>query len=377
MRLHRWFIALVVFSPLLMHAQIERIIISAGTPEDRDLQAISNQPDAQKKLAMYQDFVQKYSANPAAAAYGNWQVSLYYQAAGDLQKALDYGDKALASVPRELDILVSQAGIAQQLKANDKVEDYGVRGGELCSSISKEPKPEGMSDQDFAAHIADEKSSNKNSCEFLEAAGFNAISGENDAKARMADIERFSPAFPNSQFEEQITSYAMVSLSELHDTPRLIAFGEKILAANPNSLPALLLLSGTYVDDPQPASLGKAVTYAQKAVDVAKADAPDADHSRKLSAGMAHSTLGYAYLKENKTAAAVPELKTAAALLKPEDQQQYAIALYRLGFAYAKLPNHVNEAREVLTEAASIAGPVQQPSQDLLTKVNAARAKSK
>jgi len=374
MRHHFWLVVFVVLVPLLLNAQIERITIAAGTPEDRDLQAISNEPDAQKKLAMYQDFVQKYASNPGASAYGNWQISLYYQAAGDLLKALDYGDKALVSVPRELDIIVSQAGIAQQLKANDKVEDYAARGGELCASIGKEPKPEGMSDQDFAAHITDEKNSNKNSCDFLEAAGFNAISSENDAKARMNDIERFTPAFPNSQFEEQITSYAMVALSELHDTPRLIAFGEKILAGNPNSLPALLLLSGTYVDDPQPASLDKAVTYAQKAINVAKADAPDADHSRKLSGGMAHATLGYAYLKQNKTAAAATELKTATALLKAEDEQQYAIALYRLGYAYAKL-NQAGPAREALTEAVKIAGPVQQPAQDLLNKVNAARPK--
>ena len=376
MRHHRGFVALVVLVPLLLRAQIDRISISAGTPEDRDLQAISNEPNEQKKLTMYQDFVQKYSSNPAAAAYGNWQISQYYQAAGDLPKALDYGDKALANDPRELDIVVSQAAIAQQLKMNDKIEDYAVRGGELCASIDKEAKAAGTSDQDFAAHIADERNSNKNSCEFLEAAGFNAISAENDAKTRMTDIERFTAAFPKSRFEEQITSYAMMSLSELHDTPRLVAFGEKTLAANPDSLPVLLLLSGTYVDDPQPASLGKAVTYAQKAIDVAKADAPDADHSRKLSGGMAHATLGYAYLKQNKTAAAVPELKTATTLLKGEDEQQYAIALYRLGYAYAKL-NQVSQAREALTEAVKISGPVQQPAQDLLTKVNAARAKGK
>jgi len=50
--------------------------------------------------------------------------------------------------------------------------------------------------------------------------------------------------------------------------------------------------------------------------------------------------------------------------------------MYRLGFAYAKL-NRINEARDVLSEAARISGPVQQPSQDLLAKVNAARAKGK
>ena len=77
-----------------------------------------------------------------------------YQGAGDLQKALDYGDKALASAPHSLDILVSQASIAQQLKNNPKLLDYSVRGGEVYNSIGKEPKPEGMSDQDFATQTA-------------------------------------------------------------------------------------------------------------------------------------------------------------------------------------------------------------------------------
>ncbi len=69
-------------------------------------------------------------------------------------------------------------------------------------------------------------------------------------------------------------------------------------------------------------------------------------------------------------------LRAAAGLLKGLDDQQYSIALYRLGFAYAKL-SRVSEAREVLTEAVKISGPVQNMSQDLLAKVNAARAKGK
>jgi tetratricopeptide (TPR) repeat protein len=369
-------IVFVVLLPALLNSQVEKISIPAGSPEDHDLQAISSEPDAQKKLAMYQEFVQKFSSNPAAVAFGNWQISQSYQAAGDLPKALDYGDKALAGAPRNLDILVSQAGVAQQMKDNGKTMEYAVTGGQVCASIEKQPKPEGVSDQDFAAHVADDKSASKSSCEFLEVCGFNVIANENDAKKRMSDIERFTPAFPNSRFEEQITSYAMVALSELKDTSRLVAYGEKSLAANPNSLPTLLLLAGAYVDDPKPGSVGKAVMYSQKAIEVAKADAPDADRSRKLSGGVAHSTLGYAYMKQEKTAAAVPELKSAAALLKGQDDQQYSVVLYRLGYAYAKL-NRVSEARDVLTEAAKIPGPVQPMAQDLLTKVNAARAKGK
>ena len=377
MKPNRWamVLMLVLFSPLL-RAQLQRIVIAAGTPEDQALQAVANEQDGQKKVAMYQDFLQKFSSNAAAVAYGNWQLSQYYQNAGDLQKGLDYGDKALNATPRNLEILVSQASIAQQMKNNRKLMDYSVQGGEVYNSIAKETKPEGMSDQDFTSHLEDEKNLGKGSYEFLEAAAYNAIADENNAKERMNYIERFTPAFPQSRFEEAITSYAMMSLSDLKDTARLISYGEKTLQANPNSLAALLLLAGVYVDDPKAGSISRSVTYSQKAIEIAKAEAPDADRSRKLSAGVAHSTLGYAYMKQDKTVAAVPELKAASGLLKGQDDQQYAIALYRLGFAYAKL-NKVTEAREVLMDAVKIPSPVQKPSEDLLAKVNAARAKGK
>src|SRR5579883_2058262 len=350
-------------------AQLDHIVIAAGTPEDQALQASSKETDPEKKLALYQDFVEKFASNPAAVAYGNWQISQYYQNAGDLAKALEYGDKALAGSPRNLDILVSQAGIAQQMKNDEKIMDYAEKGGIAY---------EGMSDTDYAARVLSEKESAKAGHSFLESVAFNAIADEKDAKRRMSYIERFSAAFPNSQFQEEVSQYAMYTLGpgQLNDAARLVAFGEKNLAANPNSLPVLLMLANTYVEESKPASVAKAVTYSQKVIALAKAEEADADRSRKLSAGVAHSTLGYAYMKQEKTAAAVAELKSASALLKGQDDTAYATALYRLGYAYAKL-SKTTEAREVLSEAVKIPGPLQQPSRELLEKVNSARAKGK
>jgi tetratricopeptide (TPR) repeat protein len=371
----RWVaVMLSVFLSLPLLAQVDKIVIPAGTPEDQALQAIGTEPDQQKKMAMYDEFLQKFAANPTAVVYGNWQLAQAYQQAGDNQKALECGEKALAGGPHNLDILVTLTTIAQGLKNNEKVFDYSVRGGDAFNLIAKQTKPEGTSDAEFASHVDQEKEAAQNSREFLEVAAFNVIASTNDAKTRMAYIEKFTPAFPASRFEAQTVSYAMMSLSQLNDMPRLIAFGEKTLATAPENLPALLLLANAYSDDPKPGSLAKSVTYAQKAITVAKADAPDADASRKASAGAAHSTIGYVYMKQDKTPAAIPELKSATTLLKGADAQSYAVALYRLGFAYAKL-NKVNEARDTLTEAVKIAGPVQKPAQDLLTKVNAARSK--
>jgi len=367
---------LLTVAPCFVSAQVDRIVIPAGTPEDQALSTISKEDDPQKKLALYQDFVKQFSSNSAAVAYGDWQISQAYQATGDMPKALEFGDKALEGSARNLDILVSQAGIAQQMKDNAKVIDYSVRGGEVYNSIAKQAKPEGIADQDFAAQLEQQKEASKGSYEFLEAAAFNAIAEQNDAKMRMDYIERFTPAFPNSRFEDSVASYAMVALGELRDTPRLIAYGEKSLATNPNSLPILLMLANTYADDPKSGSLPKAVSYAEKVLEIAKPDAPDADRSRKLSAGLAQSTLGYAHMKQDKTAMAIPELRSACTLLKGQDDQSYAVAGYRLGYAYAKL-NKVSEAREVLMDVVKIQGPVQPLAQDLLGKVNAARAKGR
>lgn len=368
----------IVFSFPQVWAQVDRIAIAAGTDEDHALQAISSEQDPAKKSAMYQDFVQKFSSNPQAVAYGNWQLAQTSQASGDFDKALDYGDKALAASPHNLDILVSQVSIAQQAKNNLKLMDYAAKGGEVCHSIAKQTKPEGMSDDDFKQKINQEKAASQSNCDFLETSGFNVITTETDPKNRMTEIEKYTAAFPDSKFSDQVSSYAMYTLGpgQLNDQARLVSFGEKILATDPNSVPALLLLASYYGEDKQPGSAAKAITYAQKVVEVSKADAADADKSRKMAAGAAHNTIGWAYLKQDKTTSAITELKSASTLLKGQDDQQYARALYGLGFAYGKL-NKLTEAREVLTEAVKIPGPLQPMSQDLLAKVNSARAKGK
>ena len=51
--------SLIIFACLVLSAfaQLEKIVIPAGTPEDQGLQAISKEEDAQKKATMYSDHV--------------------------------------------------------------------------------------------------------------------------------------------------------------------------------------------------------------------------------------------------------------------------------------------------------------------------------
>ena len=345
-------------------SQNVKIVIPAGTPEDKDLSAIAAENDAQKRIAAYQEFIEKYADNKPALAYGEWQLSIQYLSSGDAAKALEYGDKALELYPNNFDIIVSQAGVAQAMKDNSKVVKYAARGAKVYHSIASQSKPADVPDDQWANQVKEEQSAAKNGYDFLEGAAYSAIASEQDPAKRMTEIEEFTPAFPKSPYETQVSQLALYSLQQLGQPQRVEAYGEKALAANPDSIPTLLMLANAYAEDPKQAA--KAVTYCNKVISLTGGAT---DKNQKLSAGLAHSTLGYAYLKEDKLVAAVPELKTAVSMLQDDPQGQQA-ALFRLGWAYAKR-NDKADAVAALQKAAAIDGPYQGPAKEMLAKVSA------
>jgi len=361
--------ALLLLAPAA--GQVRKIVIPAGSPEDQELQVITNEPDAQRRIALYTEFVGKYASNPPAVAYGNWQMSQLYLAAGNTAQALEAGDKAVAAMPDNLDVLASLVTVAQQMKDYGKVMDYAARGGRAFQGIGKQAKPEGMSDEDFAAHNAQLRESEASNLQYLEGAAYNAIAAESDGKKRMDFIEQYNAAFPDSRYRDQVNQYAMISLQQMNDRAGLIAFGEKALAADPDNVTTLLLLAETMAEDSK--TRPKALAYARKAVANTKGDEASGDPQKALLAASAHSVLGFVLVMQGSYAAAIPELKAAAGPLKEQDAAESRV-VYCLGFSYAKLRRYT-EARTYLTQASSIPGPFQAEARKLLAQVNALRAK--
>ncbi len=354
-------------------SQNTQIVIPAGTPEDKDLASITAENDSPKRIAAYQEFITKYADNKAAVAYGEWQLSQLYLAAGDTEKAMDSGSKALAAYPSNLDIIMSQANIAQAMKDNGKVVDYAVQGAGVYNSIAKQPKPADMSEADWTAKINSEKSSAQSALDYLETSAYNAIASEQDPGKRMTEIEKFTPAFPKTKFEGQISQLALYSLRQLNQPQRLVAYGEKALEADPDSVPTLLMMADAYAGDPKEAA--KAATYANKVLTVVGPNPENGGKEKKTYAGLAHLTLGRADLNQEKLVPAVTDLKAAVGLLQEDasDQQQ---ALYYLGYAYAK-QNKKADAIATLKKAAAIDGPYQGPANDMLAKISAAKSTRK
>jgi tetratricopeptide (TPR) repeat protein len=372
------FLILSFFSLLAVmaaSAQVEHIFIPAGTPEDKDSQAITVETDPAKRLGLLQDFLQKYTANPQAVAYAEWQIAQHYVEQGDPARAMEHGKKALAIQPKNLDILVAVAGIAQQLKANDITMDCVLRGGNAFHSIARQPRTEGMSDDDWTSRIHQQEEPVRSAYEYLEATGLNTMVAEQDAKKRIVYVEGYIGAFPGSRFQDQAMQLAIYTLGQLNDPARLASFTDKALAANPNSVSLLVVLANAFAESTDAASTARAEKYARRALDLSKGQTATPENKLQLYSGLAHSALGYALLKQEKTVPAIAELKTAVAELKSNGGDPHSGALYRLGFAYAKT-GKLPDAKVALTELVGIQGPYQPLARDLLAKVDDGIAKA-
>jgi hypothetical protein len=268
------------------------------------------------------------------------------------------------------------AGVAQKAKANDVIMDCATRGGDAFNGIARQPKPEGTDPEDYALRIKQSQDPVRPSYEFLEATALNVMVAEQNVARRMGYIERYLGAFPGSRFQEQVMQLAVATLADMKDAKGLTSFSEKALAANPNSVSTLVVLAEAFADSSAPGAVARAEGYARKAVDLAKAQTPTGTNQLQLYAGLAHSALGYVLMKQEKLVPAIPELKTACTQLKDlkDHPDAYAAALYRLGFAYAKTPGKLPDAKATLTELVAIPGPYQQPARDLLARVQAAAA---
>lgn len=374
MKLTRTLLLVIVAAMLACSAgaQLATFSFPAGSPEDVSSDAILKESDGQKRLAMWNDFVQKFASNSLAVAYGEWQLAQIYQTSGDLKAAREAGDKGLQAAPNALDLATTMATIAQAQKDYAGVVTYAAKGAAAFNSIARQPKPEGVADEDFAKTVKRQQEAAQPSYEFLEGAAMNAIMQEQGTAARVALAKQFSSAFPKSKYAAQVAQYAIIALLQASDYSGLSSYGEQAVKENPGNATIVMLVASGYSEDAKsPAHLQQAAAYAQRAADLASAQKDLSEEQKNSIVGAAKSALGWSLLRQEKTAAAIPELKAAEPLLK-SSPNDYAKVLFGLGYAYAKL-NRAAEAKAVLAQASAIAGPYQQPARDLLQKVGTPR----
>ncbi|MGH9814925.1 MAG: tetratricopeptide repeat protein [Candidatus Acidiferrales bacterium] len=355
-------------------AQIgKRVSIRAGTPEDRAVTQITSATDPAEKLALLENFMAEYGQGEMVLVAYNIYIDHYMQAR-DYAKVYEYGEKALAIDPEGFSIANRLFRAAQQQGDAARMFDYGVRAGEILQRYKKRPAPEGVEDATWQATKANVLAENQDGIAYVQYTLFSAAYANNDAAAKAAQLERFANAFPDSPYAGNAQVAVAGTYQQMGQLDKMQAYGEKVLAAQPEDFAMLVLLADNFSE--RGAELDKAEQFASRALKaLGGAEKPSSltdeqwTQHRATQQGLAHSALGQVHLHKRRNAQAAESLSAAAPLLK-SDAMSYARNQYRLGYAYINL-KRMGDARKAFSEAAAGDTPYRGPSQEMLGKLPA------
>ncbi len=375
---------LALFAALATQAQAQigkRIAVQAGSPEDKALSEISATSEPARKLELIDKFFAEYGKGDMAIVGYELYIA-YYQAAKNYDKVSEYAEKLLSVDAENFPAAVNLFRAAQEKGDTQKLFAAGERVGGLLAQYKAKPAPEGTTAEGWQLQKSSALAEAQDNINYVEYTLFSIGYQTRDPLARAALLERFAAAFPDSPYTANAQTLIASAYQEAQNYPKMLNYGQKILAGDPKNLSMLLLLSD-YLSE-RGEQLDKAEGYAKKALDLlATAKKPEVaglteDQWAKqvaLQKGLAWTSLGQIYINWRRDAQAVEAFRTAAPLLKA-DQVTYARNQYRMGFALLNL-KRVAEARAALMEAASINSPYRGLAQEKLKTLPAAPAKKR
>jgi tetratricopeptide (TPR) repeat protein len=346
----------------------KNVTIPAGSEEDHQLSAINAATDPAQKLQLIDAFA-KAHAEGDFAIVANEQYVSYYLDAKQYDKAFEYGDKIFALDPDSFSNVVNMVRAANEKGDVSRLFSYGEKAGGIIQRCKAMPAPSGTSADEWTAQKNNKLNEIKENESYIEQSMLNAANQQKEPAKRAELLVRFSKAFPDSPNAEQAMTMAAFAYQQAQNRAKMTEVASGVLAKDPYNIGILLLIADDYSEKNE--QLDKAEAYAKKAAalcDAAKKPEgmSDADWQKQnsLQKGLAWSALGQVDLQKKLNAQAVDALTKAAPLLK-SNATSYARNQYRLGFAYLNL-RKLPEAKQALTEAASVDSPYKGPAQEKL-----------
>ncbi len=371
----------------LLHAQqpCPGYSVVVNTPEDQLMLAINGADNPQEQIGALDKFTQEHADSKFLPCVLEYYTTTYLKMK-DYDKAIEYGEKDLAGNYQSLNLMLN---LLRAYVASTKVSDaaFGVI-AKVPDQVKTEinpARPTGSSDADWQKLQQEATQTANDDLAYANYAFFQLVPRVTDPAKRLQYLDTFGKAFPDAgtKYAAQLNEAYFQAYQMSNQLDKTLEYGEKAIAADPNNLLVNNVLGFSYAFAVRPPNVGKAETYAKKALDLAesmkKPDGVSDDEFAKEKnnqLGMAHLTLGdVAFVKAGKTRRAAPaiaEFKTAAELLAANPGLQ-AQALYYLGNAYEfEYPARHREAIEVLTKASDISSPWQASARELLAKVKKA-----
>ncbi len=370
---------LLLFAPACQAQLGKNVTIPAGSDEDHQLKLINEATDPAEKLKLMTAFSQAHPDGDMGIVADEQMVN-YYLSAKQYDKAFEYGDKLFALDPENYSNAVNMVRAANEKGDTDKLFGYGEKAAGIVQRFKAAPAPEGTAADEWQQQKNLKLDGIKEDQAYIEASLLNAAYQQKDPTKKAEYLQRFAKTFPDSPNAEQAMSMSAFTYQAAQNRAKMLQAASSTLDKYPNNIGMLLLLSDDYGERSE--QLDKAEAYAKKAASLCEtAKKPegvsDEDWKKQISLqkGLALSALGQVNIAKKDNLAAVKNLSAAAPLLK-SNATTYARNQYRLGFAYLNLKKAA-EAKQALTEAASVDSPYKGPAQDKLRSLAAAKPAAK
>jgi tetratricopeptide (TPR) repeat protein len=358
----------------------------ANTPEDELMQAVNGADKPEDQIAALDKFSAAHPDSKFMPCVYEYYAMAYVKA-GNFDQAIRKAEPGLNSDHVDMNLLINLAkAYVGSGTASDTAFQVIEKAPPLIKSENTPSRPTTMKDEDWAKTQQDAASLAHDETAYMEYAFFQLVPRVPDPAKQIADLDEFVKNYPDAeQHNAALLNNAYFSAYQMQNNlPKIVEFGEKVIASDPNNVHAYALLSYIY-SIANKSDMAKAETYAKKAVELASnlkkpegVSDEDFNKERDAQAGMAHLVLGYinfdhAGKVRSRIGPAIEELKLAEPLLASNPQLE-AQTLFYLGNAYEfqSPPNH-RAAAEALTKAAGIQSPFQEEAKALLAKVKAAR----
>lgn len=350
--------------------------IAAGSPEDRAMLAIENEKDPQKRIELLEKFVQEFTGEARLVGYQRLQVR--YLQLGDLDKSLLSGLQALRLDAANFETLTNLTRAFVSKKDLPQAFNYGFLAAGLVQRLKKMDPPEGTNPDVWQGHKASLLEQARPDLQYLEYTLYQLALEQSDPATQGAWFERYLEVFSDSNYFAAAYQACLGAYQRGSSADKVLEVGEIALELQPENPVVPLLVADVLSEMGQ--HLDRADALAAKVPELAdKAVPPESQTEEQFAQqkntwkGVALSVQGQVLLHWGKTPEAVAKFAAADPLLAAEPLAR-ARNLYRLGFAYAKL-GRLDPAQRYLMQAVAIESPYKPLAEDLLNKVNQARAK--
>jgi tetratricopeptide (TPR) repeat protein len=355
--------------------------IIIGSPEDKLMLAVNGTDDPNAKVAALEKFAQEHSDSnylPCAEEL----LTKNYLTLKQYDKAIAAGQKAVAAGYLDVPFLEN---LLQAYMASGEGGDAPL---DLITKAAPEIKVEAdvvkntsESDAQYEAAKKSALQQAKSDTAYMVYAFFRFLPGVTDPNQQIKLLDQFTQAYPEAAKDQAgpLNYHYALAYARANQPVKADEYSEKAIAADPNNIEALNLVSYDYALRRR-TNQAKAEEYAKKVLTLVSSmkkpeGVPDEAFKTQQDTqeGMARLTIGFLELQKtgasHRTAGAIKELRQAAELLKANPELQ-GEAYYFLGYSYeAYYPPEHHQAIVALEQAEKIPNSMQGQARELLAKI--------